>query len=106
MPKIPALDPRLLGRARAVRSLLVADALLGVVAALLVLAQAVLLARVAARAFGGASLADVAWTLVALVAVVLARAATAWGFETAGRRAATQVVSQLRLDLVEARLRH
>lgn len=106
MPKIPALDPRLLGRARAVRSLLVADALLGVVAALLVLAQAVLLARVAARGFGGASLADVAWPLVALVAVVLARAVTAWGFETAGRRAATQVVSQLRLDLVEARLRH
>ena len=106
MPKIPALDPRLLGRARAVRSLLVADALLGVVAALLVLAQAVLLARVAARAFGGASLADVAWPLGALVVVVLARAVTAWGFETAGRRAATQVVSQLRLDLVEARLRH
>jgi len=106
VPKIPALDPRLLGRARAVRSLLVADALLGVVAALLVLAQAVLLARVAARAFGGASLADVAWPLVALVAVVLARALTTWGFETAGRRAATQVVSQLRLDLVEARLRH
>jgi thiol reductant ABC exporter CydD subunit len=106
VPKVPALDPRLLGRARAVRSLLVADALLGVVAALLVLAQAVLLARVAARAFGGASLEDVAWPLGALVAVVLARAVTAWGFETAGRRAAAQVVSQLRLDLVETRLRH
>jgi thiol reductant ABC exporter CydD subunit len=106
VPKVPALDPRLLGRARAVRSLLVADALLGVVAALLVLAQAVLLARVAARAFGGASLGDVAWPLGALVAVVLARAVTAWGLETAGRRAATQVVSQLRLDLVETRLRH
>jgi ATP-binding cassette, subfamily C, bacterial CydD len=106
VPKVPALDPRLLDRARAVRSLLVIDALLGVVAALLVLAQAVLLARVAARAFGGASLREVAWPLGALVAVALARAVTAWGFETAGRRAATQVVSQLRLDLVEARLRH
>ena len=106
MPKVPALDPRLLGRARAVRSLLVADAFLGVASALLVLAQAVLLARVAARAFGGASLDDVASPLGALVVVVLARAVTAWGFETAGRRAATQVVSQLRLDLVETRLRH
>jgi thiol reductant ABC exporter CydD subunit len=106
VPKVPALDPRLLGRARAVRSLLVADALLGVVAALLVLAQAVLLARVAARGFGGASLEDVAWPLAALVAVVLARTVTAWGFETAGRRAATRVVSQLRLDVVETRLRH
>ena len=105
MPSVPALDPRLLGRARAVRALLVADALLGVVTALLVLAQAVLLARVAARAFGGASLADVTWPLGALVAVVVARAVTAWGFEVAGRRAAADVVSQLRLDLVEARLR-
>jgi thiol reductant ABC exporter CydD subunit len=105
VPKVPAFDRRLLGRARAVRSLLVADAFLGVVAALLVLAQAVLLARVAACAFSGASLEDVAWPLGALVAVVLARAVTAWGFETAGRRAATQVVSQLRLDLVETRLR-
>ncbi len=105
MPSVPALDPRLLGRARAVRALLVADALLGVVTALLVLAQALLLARVAARAFGGASLADVTWPLGALVAVVVARAVTAWGFEVAGRRAAADVVSQLRLDLVEARLR-
>jgi thiol reductant ABC exporter CydD subunit len=105
MPSVPALDPRLLGRARAVRLLLVTDAVLGVFTALLVLAQAVLLARVAARGFGGASLADVTWPLVALVGVVVARALTAWGFEVAGRRAATGVVSRLRLDLVEARLR-
>jgi thiol reductant ABC exporter CydD subunit len=106
VPKVPALDPRLLGRARAVRSLLVVDAVLGVVAALLVLAQAVLLARVAARGFEGASLGDVAWPLVALVAVILGRSLVAWAFETAGRRAATRVISQLRLDLVESRLRH
>jgi ATP-binding cassette, subfamily C, bacterial CydD len=105
MPSVPALDPRLLRRARAVRALLVADTVLGVVTALLVLAQAVLLARVAARAFGGSSLADVTWPLGALVTVVVARAVTAWGFEVAGRRAAAEVVSQLRLDLVEARLR-
>jgi thiol reductant ABC exporter CydD subunit len=106
VPRIPALDPRLVGRARAVRTLLAVDAVLGVVAALLVLAQAVLLARVAARGFEGESLRDVAWPLGALVAVILARSLTAWGFETAGRRAATRVISELRLDLVEARLRH
>ncbi len=99
------LDPRLLRRARAARTLLAADAALGVVMALLVLAQAVLLARVAARAFGGASLADVATPLVLLVLIVVARALAAWGFEVAGRRAASDVLSQLRLDLVEARLR-
>jgi ATP-binding cassette, subfamily C, bacterial CydD len=99
------VDPRLARRARAVRPLLVLDAALGVAIALLVLAQAVLLARVAARAFDGASLAEVAWPLVLLVAVVVARAGGAWGFEVAGRRAAGDVISQLRLELVESRLR-
>jgi ATP-binding cassette, subfamily C, bacterial CydD len=99
------LDLRLLRRARAVRVALAADAALGVAAALLVLAQAVLLAQVAARAFGGASLAAVALPLALLVAVVVARAGTVWGFEAVGRRAAAAVLSRLRLDLVETRLR-
>jgi thiol reductant ABC exporter CydD subunit len=99
------LDPRLVNRGRAVRALLAADAALGLAAALLVLAQAVLIARVAARGFGGASLADVAVPLGLLVAVVAARAGAAWGFEVAGRRAAARVVSRLRLELVERRLR-
>src|SRR5262245_46370245 len=98
-------DPRLAHRARAVRSLLVVDALLGVAVALLVLAQAVLLARVAARAFDGASLPDVAWPLGLLAVVVAARAGGSWTFEVAGRRAAGEVISQLRLELVESRLR-
>jgi thiol reductant ABC exporter CydD subunit len=102
---VRAIDPRLLRRARPARVLLAVDAALGLTVALLVLAQAVLLARVAARAFGGASLADVATPLGLLVAVVVARAAAAWGFEAVGRRAATDVLSQLRLDLVEQRLR-
>ena len=87
------------------RLLLVVDAALAVAMALLVLAQAVLLARVAAQSFDGASLAEVAWPLVALVAVVAARAVAAWAFEVAGRRAAGDVISRLRLDVVEARLR-
>ena len=99
------LDPRLFRRARAARSLLVADSVLGVATALLVLAQAVLLARVAARGFEGASLEDVGTPLGLLVAVVVARAAGAWGFEVVGRRAAGDVISQLRLDVVETRLR-
>ena len=98
------LDPRLYRHARAVQPLLVADAVIGIVVALLVLVQAVLLARVAARSFDGASLAAVAWPLVGLCAVVTARAAGAWAFEVVGRRAASDVVSQLRTELVEARL--
>jgi thiol reductant ABC exporter CydD subunit len=99
------LDPRLLRRARGVRLLLGADAALGVVAALLVLAQAALLAHVAARAFDGASLESLALPLALLAAAAAGRAAAAWGFEVAGRHAATNVMAQLRLDLVERRLR-
>jgi ATP-binding cassette, subfamily C, bacterial CydD len=100
-----AFDRRLLRRAREARTALAADAVLGTVAALLVLAQAVLLARVAARSFDGASLHDVLLSLALLCAVVCARAAAAWGFEVVGRRAAGRILSKLRLDLVERRLR-
>jgi thiol reductant ABC exporter CydD subunit len=102
---VRAIDPRLLRRARSVRVLLAADVVLGVVAALLVLAQAVLLARVVARSFDGASLAEVREPLILLALVAVARAVATWGFEVAGQRAATDVLSDLRVDLVERRLR-
>jgi thiol reductant ABC exporter CydD subunit len=85
--------------------LLALDASLGLVAALLVLAQAALLAHVAARGFAGAPLASLTLPLVLLPVAALGRSLAAWGFEVAGRRAATDVLSQLRLDVVESRLR-
>jgi ATP-binding cassette, subfamily C, bacterial CydD len=100
------LDPRLLRRARAARLLLAADVAFGLATALLVLLQATLLARVVARSFEGASLDDVSTDLVLLALVFAGRAVLAWGFEVAGRLAATGVLSQLRLELVERRLRH
>ncbi len=100
-----SLDPRLLRRARAARVLLAADAAIGVLAGLLVLAQAVLLARIAARGFGGAPLAELTLPLVLLVAVIAVRAVAMWAFEVAGRRAAADVMSELRLELVECSLR-
>ena len=75
--------------------------MLGIAAALLVLAQAVLLARVAARAFDGAALARPWRRSLFLLVAVVARALATWGFEVAGRRAAGGVLSQLRLELVE-----
>lgn len=87
------------------RAALVADSALGVLGAVLVLAQATLLASVVARAWGGAELADVAPALLGLVAVVVARSAMSWGFETVGRRAAGSVLSDLRMALVRRRLR-
>jgi ATP-binding cassette, subfamily C, bacterial CydD len=102
---VAPLDPRLVRRAAAVRRMLVADAVIGVLAAFLVLAQAVLIARVAARGFDGAALDAVAVPLIVLFVVVVARAGAAWSFEVVGRRAASDVLSGLRMELVERRLR-
>ncbi len=98
------LDKRLLRRARAARRLLAADVALGIGTAVLVLLQATLIADIVARAFDGASLREVRGELVLLVLAFAARGLFAWGFEVAGRRAATSVLSELRLALVERRL--
>lgn len=94
-----------MARARGVRAALAGDTLLGVLGAVLVLAQATLLASVIARAWGGASLADVTPALLGFAAVVAARSGLTWGFETVGRRAAASVLSDLRMALVRRRLR-
>jgi ATP-binding cassette, subfamily C, bacterial CydD len=99
------LDPRLVRRAGAVRAMLALDVALGILAALLVLAQAILIAAVAARIFGGATLDELSVPLLLLVATSICRAAAASGFEIVGRRAATDVLATLRLELVERRLR-
>jgi thiol reductant ABC exporter CydD subunit len=100
---VRVLDPRLLRLARPARVLLVADVAIGACTALLILAQAWLLAHVVATAFAGESPGAAA--LVLLAGVFAARGALAWGFEAAGRRAASTVLSQLRLALAERRLR-
>jgi thiol reductant ABC exporter CydD subunit len=102
---VRALDPRLLRRARSARTLLAADTSIGLASALLVLLQATLLVNIVARAFHGASLADVAAEVALLAAVFAGRGALAWSFEVAGRRGAATVLSELRLALVERRLR-
>ena len=98
------LDPDVVRRVRGVRSLLALDTGLGLGAAVLVLLQATLLARVVARGFSGASVDEVAWLLVGLGAVVCGRAGLGWGFETLGRVAAVRVLSDLRLSLASSRL--
>jgi thiol reductant ABC exporter CydD subunit len=85
--------------------LLATDTVIGLATALLVLLQATLLATIVARAFRGASLDDVSGELILLVLVFAGRGLLAWGFEVAGRRAAWTVLSELRLALVERRLR-
>jgi ATP-binding cassette, subfamily C, bacterial CydD len=102
---VQALDPRLLRRTEAARRLLGVDVVLGVGAAVLVLVQATLLARIVSRAFDGASLSAVRRDIVLLACAFAARGAVVWAFEVVGRRAAWTVLSALRLDLLERRLR-
>ncbi|MFN8112215.1 MAG: thiol reductant ABC exporter subunit CydD [Solirubrobacterales bacterium] len=99
-----ALDRRLLDRVPGVKRMLAADGAIGLLATLMVLAQAVLIARIAARGFDGASVSDLAPELIALLAAVVIRSGAGWGFEVVGRRAATTVMSALRLELLRARL--
>jgi ATP-binding cassette subfamily C protein CydCD len=101
-----ALDRRLVRHAPAIRGFVGLSAGIGVATALLVIAQAGLLAEAIAAAFlGGAGVADLAVPLVALVGVVLARAALGWGGEVAAQRAAAAVVAQLRAALLDHLLR-
>ena len=100
-----AVDPRLLRRARPARVLLGADVAIGVLASVVVLAQAVLLARVVAGGFHGAALAQVSGELALLTLAFVGRGALAWSFDVAGRRGAAAVLSELRLELAERRIR-
>jgi ATP-binding cassette, subfamily C, bacterial CydD len=100
-----ALDPRLLRRTTSARPLLVVDTALGIGSGLAVLVQASLLARIVARAFHGVPLHALGLDFALLVLAFVMRGAFAWGMEIAGRRAAWSVLSELRLALVEKRLR-
>jgi thiol reductant ABC exporter CydD subunit len=92
-----SVDRRLLRESRAARPHLALAGLLGVLAAALILAQAALLAYVIDRAaLRHATLTALRGELIALAAVLFARAAVSAGFELSGRWGATRVMSELR----------
>jgi thiol reductant ABC exporter CydD subunit len=98
---VRALDPRLLQYARATRAFLAITVALGALRALLIVTQAWLLAEVVARAFiDHWSLSQLRGPIIALLAVVLARAGVAWGSELAASRASARAKSQLRAALL------
>jgi thiol reductant ABC exporter CydD subunit len=99
-----ATDRRLLDRAGEVRTLLIADVAIGIATAVVVLAQATLLAHVLARSFHGAPLSALRTPLVLLIACFALRGALGWGFDVTGRFAATTVLSRLRRGLLARRL--
>ena len=96
---------RLLRDTRAARRPLAVSGLVGAVGAVLVVAQAVLLARIVAHVFiGGQSLGDVRGDLLALAAVVAGRGVVAGLFDAVGRFGALRVMSELRERLAQRML--
>lgn len=93
------VDPRLFRYARSSVSHLAITVLLGTVTAVLVVAQAGLLATGVAHVIDRRGTRGLAPVLVALGLVVLGRAATAWAQEVAAHRASAAVKSQLRRQL-------
>jgi len=99
------VDPRLLRYARAARGYLVVTVALGLAGTALILAQAGLLAHALATAARGEVAGALAGTLIALLIVVLMRAAVSYGGEVTALRAAATVKSQLRSALTARALR-
>ncbi|MFE9092678.1 thiol reductant ABC exporter subunit CydD [Streptomyces sp. NPDC007264] len=96
------IDPRLLRHARATRSFLAAVIGLGGVGAVLVIAQAMLIAEVVVGAFQHHhSVAGLRTPLVLLVVVAAGRALVSWLTELAAHRASAAVKSELRRRLLE-----
>jgi len=94
------VDPRLLQHARAARGYLVLSVVLGAATALLVVARAWLLAViVVGAAADGKDLGQLRGPLVALLVVVVVRAAIAWYTDVAADRCSARVKSQLRAAL-------
>jgi thiol reductant ABC exporter CydD subunit len=100
------IHPRLFRRARATRTYLVASVIVGILTALLIIAQAWLIADGVTSTFALGRLPD-GWPvlLVVLMAVFAARAGLAWLNSWLSHRSAAAVKSQLRRDVLSAHLR-
>ena len=96
-----AVDPRLMRWGRTTRRYLELAVALGLARALLVVAQAWLLATIVAGAFlGGKDLARLRGPMGLLVAVVAMRAVLVWGSEVSADRCSARVKSELRSALL------
>ncbi|TDO52759.1 ATP-binding cassette subfamily C protein CydD [Kribbella sp. VKM Ac-2527] len=97
------VDPRLLRRARPARVFLAGSVLIGVATGLLVIVQAVLLARgISDVVLRDAGVGPVAWMLAAVIAV---RAGLVWLQEVVAQRASAAVKSTLRRQVLEHSLK-
>jgi ATP-binding cassette subfamily C protein CydD len=97
------LDPRLLQQVSAARWYVALTVGLGVVAAGLIVAQALLIAALLTPVVLGGGLAEAAaWYFAGLALVVAGRAGVAWAQERYALRAAARTIAELRHAVVEA----
>ncbi|KES05330.1 ABC transporter [Streptomyces toyocaensis] len=96
------IDPRLLRYARATRGFLAAVVGLGALGAVLVIAQAMLIAEIVVGAFeDGLSAGELGTPLLLLAVVAVGRGLVGWLTELAAHRASAAVKSELRGRLLE-----
>jgi thiol reductant ABC exporter CydD subunit len=99
---VRAVDARLLRWGRTTRRYLIASVLLGAIRALLVVAQAWLLATVIASAFvDGKDLAQLTTPMGLLLGVVILRAVVVWASELSADRCSARIKSEMRAALLE-----
>lgn len=104
------IDPRLLKRARATKNYLVAGVIVGCITAILTIVQAWLLSHSIGEIFdttqsGNPVLSSLNWAVPGLLLIFGAKAALAWLNTWLAQRTAAAVKSQLRRDILAARLR-
>lgn len=93
---------RLVSGSRAARRHLAVTGVLGAASALLIVAQAALLAYVVNAVFmNGADLGEVSTALLALIAIAGGRTLAVAGFEYSGRRGAQRAMTELRLGMLQ-----
>jgi ATP-binding cassette, subfamily C, bacterial CydD len=97
-------DRRLLRRARATRTYLAVGVAIGTVSAVVVIAQAWLVAHAIGGVFATRTVAPALAVVAPLIMVIAARAALAWLHTVIGARTSAAVKSQLRKDILSARL--
>ncbi|NEA32373.1 thiol reductant ABC exporter subunit CydD [Streptomyces sp. SID13031] len=98
---MPAIDPRLLRYAKATRIFLALSVAIGAGQAVVILAQAWLLASIITDAFlHGAGLGDLGSRLTLLAVTLIARAGLAWVAEVVAHHSSAAVKSELRMRLL------
>ena len=98
------IDPRLVRRAQATKAYMISGVVVGCLTAVLVLTQAKLLSTSIASVFHTHTLNGLGLTIGLLVIVLVGRGVLAWASAWLAQRTSAAVKSQLRRDILSARL--